>query len=69
MLLLALLLRFSLLSAQGQLEEPQFEDDMDLSDFDLDIVRHFPHHTDVHTGVFCPIMTMFVFRRRESLGR
>ncbi|XP_072233841.1 inter-alpha-trypsin inhibitor heavy chain H5 [Leuresthes tenuis] len=37
MLLLALLLRFSLLSAQGQLEEPQFEDDMDLSDFDLDI--------------------------------
>ncbi|KAM4569289.1 inter-alpha-trypsin inhibitor heavy chain H5 [Odontesthes bonariensis] len=37
MLLLALLLRFSLLGAQGQPEEPQFEDDVDLSDFDLDI--------------------------------
>ncbi len=42
MLLLTLLLCFSP-RALGQLEEYQFEDDadLDLADFDLDIVRHF----------------------------
>ncbi|CAG5927328.1 unnamed protein product [Menidia menidia] len=37
MLLLALQLYLGLICAQGQLDQPQFEDDVDLTDFDLDI--------------------------------
>lgn len=75
LLVLLLLTSLGCLSpgALGQLEESQFGDEIDLTDFDLDIVRELKDERVAHSAVFGFLyLTLFVCAHRrhaESHGR